>query len=94
MTACAVNGLTQLHGSCMWQVALMGERPVFPEDAPEDYVLLATSCWRPDGQLRPDFGQASLLWLCYGQGKTWSYYANAAVDCSKCGSRTVYVAAP
>eukprot|EP00775_Hariotina_reticulata_P011575 gene11575-11719_t len=53
--AVAFKGLH--YGSVIERVALIGERPVFPQDAPEDYALLANSCWQAEVQARPDFGQ-------------------------------------
>jgi serine/threonine protein kinase len=32
-------------------------RPVFPKDAPREYVELATSCWDKDEMKRPEFAE-------------------------------------
>jgi len=50
-------------GAIIENVALSGQRPPIPEDAPEDYRLLMERCWHQQPQQRPTFERVSTLTL-------------------------------
>ncbi len=43
------------YGEIIERVVLHDERPPIPEDAPDDYVLLMSSCWAAKPKARPTF---------------------------------------
>ncbi len=43
------------YGEIIERVLVHNERPPIPPDAPEDYVLLMSSCWDAKPKLRPTF---------------------------------------
>lgn len=45
------------YGAIIEHVALLGERPPLPAEAPEDFCLLMSSCWHADAAQRPAFDQ-------------------------------------
>uniref|UniRef100_A0A383VPR0 Protein kinase domain-containing protein n=1 Tax=Tetradesmus obliquus TaxID=3088 RepID=A0A383VPR0_TETOB len=45
------------HFGNVVQRVVAGERPPLPEEAPEEYTLLMTSCWCADPRQRPSFKQ-------------------------------------
>lgn len=47
-------------GAILEHVALGNGRPLVPEGAPEDFVLLLESCWHRDPAKRPTFVEVSL----------------------------------
>lgn len=45
------------YGVVVERVVIQGERPVIPEDMPEELVLLMRRCWDADPTKRPSFEQ-------------------------------------
>ena len=47
------------YGEVVERVGLQGERPPFPEQTPEEYSLLMSSCWGENPSARPSFEQVA-----------------------------------
>jgi hypothetical protein len=51
------------YGVVVERVVIQGERPVVPEDMPEELVLLMRRCWDADPTKRPSFEQVGRVYV-------------------------------